>query len=432
MKISYFFLISLLAIILYGCEDSDSGSLELSQTTFNDISSEGTTLKVDVISGSAWKASTTESWCILSPQKGSESQTLTIEVEANPEQTERTATITVNLTATGEGKEIKLTQNASEVSIEAYHYNLPVIFHVLYQERTDPLQYVSPSRLSTILDAVNSKYKDVRNSVDMNLTFKLATIAPDGKQLAQPGVEYIEWAESYPIDCDKFMNDNSGKYAKLLWDPNKYINVMIYNFKTDNPEYVTLGISHLPFSTSGQTFLEGLNEIDYTSIQLTDLKFPYSVSINSLYINKQSTSTDYYADDVIVTLAHELGHYLGLHHVFSETETDIMDDCVDTDYCKDTPSYNKIEYDDWLRNLKGNSFKLNYLAQRNNCQGVQFTSKNIMDYAFSFSNQFTHDQRTRIRHVLNYSPLIPGPKKLTPDTRTAPDGPINLPIRIIK
>lgn len=53
-----------------------------------------------------------------------------------------------------------------------------------------------------------------------------------------------------------------------------------------------------------------------------------------------------------MTLAHELGHYLGLHHVFAEEKNDkgytSIDDCQDTDYCEDTPSYNILEYNKML------------------------------------------------------------------------------------
>ena len=40
-----------------------------------------------------------------------------------------------------------------------------------------------------------------------------------------------------------------------------------------------------------------------------------------------------------------------------------------------------------------------------------FQSHNLMDYSFSHSDLFTQEQRDRIRNVLYYSPLIPGPKK---------------------
>lgn len=98
----------------------------------------------------------------------------------------------------------------------------------------------------------------------------------------------------------------------------------------------------MAFTTTGSNSLEGLNETKYSYLELKNLSFPYCVSINSLFIDQQSTSTAYNTTDITVTLAHELGHYLGLHHVFSE---DPESSCKDTDYCKDTPSYDKDAYD---------------------------------------------------------------------------------------
>ncbi|HAT62687.1 MAG TPA: hypothetical protein DCS83_09145 [Prevotella sp.] len=75
------------------------------------------------------------------------------------------------------------------------------------------------------------------------------------------------------------------------------------------------------------------------------------------------------------------------------------------------------------------------LAKRANCSNASFDSHNLMDYSFSNCDNFTDDQRTRIRHVLYYSPLIPGPKKTssTNNAKTrAVDGPVDLPIRTAK
>jgi len=80
-----------------------------------------------------------------------------------------------------------------------------------------------------------------------------------------------------------------------------------------------------------------------------------------------------------------------------------------------------------------NAFELyafDYLVKRENCKTNQtFTSTNIMDYSVSYSDRFTNDQRSRIRHVLTYSPLIPGPKQGQTQTRSVVEGPIDLPIR---
>ena len=234
------------------------------------------------------------------------------------------------------------------------------------------------------------------------------------------------------------MNDKTGKYVKYLWDPNKYINVMVYNFRSDDPTTTTLGISHMPFSTKGDHFLEGLNPTQAAYLSMENISHPHCASINSLCIGYESTGNQYDPRDIIVTLAHELGHYLGLHHVFSETDKgDVLDGCEDTDYCGDTPSYNKIAYDkEYMRVLSGQSGMpleqyFDYLIGRENCSGMHFTSHNVMDYAVSFCDQFTPAQRDRIRHVLTYSPLIPGPKKGQPQSRAA-EGPLDLPLMIRK
>lgn len=431
MKTKLIFLLPLLWILI-GCDDSDSATLHISESKFDNISASGESLTIDITCSSSWTVTSNKQWCIPNTQKGENDGKLILSINANLESKSRTATVTI--ISHKVSKTVQIIQNGSTNTAEEYHYELPVIFHVLYKDKNDPLQYVSQSRLSNILNTVNNLYKNATKSVDMNLTFTLATKSPNNEVvLPAPGVEYKEWPDNYPIDCEVFMNDNSGKYVDYLWDPNQYINIMIYNFASDpNSNSTILGISHLPFSTINNNFLEGLNSTQYTHLEKNNLKFPYCVSINSLFINEQSGI--YYSNaDVRVTLAHELGHYLGLRHVFSEEESGgLLDGCKDTDYCKDTPSYNKIEYDNWLNELPGTSYELEYLCQRNNCQDIKFISKNIMDYSYSYSNQFTQNQRERIRHVLSYSPLIPGPKKGDIDTRALNEGPLDLPIRTIK
>ena len=425
MKTRLIFLLPLLWILI-GCDDSDSATLNISESKFDNISASGESLTIDITCSSSWTVTSNKQWCIPNTQKGENDGKLILTINANLESSSRTATVTI--ISHKVSKTIQITQNGSTNTAEEYHYQLPVIFHVFYKDANDPLQKVSSSRLSAILDKVNSLYKNKKNSVDMNLTFTLATTDKNGATLPNPGVEYIQWPESYPIDCDDFMNDESGKYVKYLWDPNSYINIMVYNFYSDpNFNFVTLGIAHIPFSTTGNNYLEGLSETKNSHLTLANLKFPLCVSINSLYINEESTPTEYTTVDVTVTLAHELGHYLGLHHVFAETTNGT---CEDTDYCKDTKSYNKQEYDsycDYIYENEEAKYTFENLVKRTGCDGY-----NIMDYAISYSNQFTQNQRERIRHVLSYSPLIPGPKKGDINTRALNEGPLDLPIRTIK
>lgn len=93
-----------------------------------------------------------------------------------------------------------------------------------------------------------------------------------------------------------------------------------------------------------------------------------------------------------------------------------------------------MEYDaDYAYTAKNDpaNFTFDYLVKRKNCKTNQtFTSTNIMDYSVSYSDRFTNDQRSRIRHVLTYSPLIPRPQTRTnTKLRSVVEGPIDLPIR---
>lgn len=434
MKIARLILLFLLSSVCFSCGgDSDNDpipALELSTSVFNQISSNGETLEVNIQSSYNWTVNLPNNakWCTLSQKSGSGNGKLILYIEANLN--ERTRSTYVTVSANGIHKSIQLTQNAATTTDGEYHYELPVIFHVLYENASDPTQYVPQSRLAEILQGVNRLYQDKLKSVDMNLTFTLAATNETGKALPAPGVEYIHWNESYPISCEEFMTEETGKYASLLlWDPNRYINVMVYPFVED----LILGITYLPFSAKG-SFLEGLQPIDITYLEKQNLRNPYSVSINSTYINRMSTDRYYDSADATKNLAHELGHYLGLHHVFAENENGYTDSCADTDYCKDTPSYNRNKYESWYaaQLLSGvNRFDL-FVQRTNEETGENFISTNIMDYFVSYSNQFTADQRTRIRHVLMYSPLIPGPKKTRNLRSAAPEGMIDLPFRTIK
>ncbi len=423
-------LLSLLPF-LASCDDSDT-TLSLSQSVFSDVSADGETLRVTVTtnSGEAWTAAAGDTWCKLSPTSGYNGSVLQITVAGNSGTATRSATVTVTLG--GHSKRISITQAAGSGDYTTYTYDLPVIFHVFYQNDKDATQYVPEERVGEILQNVNNLYADC--SVDMNLKFSLATVDESGSELDTPGVEYIRWTGSYPIDCEEFMSDVTGTYAQYLWEPNDYINVMLYNFKSEG-NYTTLGISDLPYSTEGANYLEGLNGTIYTYLTKDNLPFAYCVSINSLYSYEESSGNIYNPSDINVTLAHELGHYLGLYHVFAETEEgEAMDGCEDTDYCDDTPSYNVVEYNNYvqytsLRDPRNYTFA--NLVLRTNCEGGEFTSTNLMDYAVSYSNRFTEEQRARIRHVLNYSPLIPGPKNAT-STRSTAEGKVDLPVKLMK
>lgn len=325
-----------------------------------------------------------------------------------------------------------------------YDYHLPVIFHVFYKDSKNPKQYISSTRLKELLSNVNELYQgnvynislDTIESENIHVLFELAEKDANGKKMSTPGVEYIKIYED-SIDCEDFMNSKT--YAKYSWNQNDYINVMVYSFKNTDHTSVTLGISNIPYKVAGYPDIEGLTNSKNYPLNKPG-SFPYCVSLNAIYVDKKYEGTRYTTDkhqqnyqyntaDPNATLAHELGHYLGLFHTFSEKagkkdKSEAADDDDDSDYCEDTPSYNRIAYGKWLTQYmeearkinKDTTFTVKQLAKRTNTKGKEWQADNLMDYSICYSMRFTPDQAYRMRQVLYYS-LIPGPKKARTSTR---------------
>lgn len=350
-------------------------------------------------------------------------------------------------------------RDSDTITSDNYVYHIPVIFHVLYQDASDSCQYVSYRRIQELVAHLNELYKgNVYNyetygsSVDMHIVFELAEENEQNQKLAQPGVEYVKWEGTYPIDYNEFMNDQNNKYTGYIWDPNEYVNVMLYPFAVkENSSSVTLGISVMPFKGAGYPQIEGLSENNRAILSKSNLKFAYCLSLNSNYIyNESNRYTDptngsevflNFITDANATFAHEMGHYLGLHHVFAEKDNKTVETCDDSDYCTDTKSYNRPAYNTWLEQYikdKSESKGVLYVSdmiKRSNDSGDTWSAVNLMDYEVCMNFQFTEQQRQRVREVLYYSPLIPGPKKQRPESRSAQpedDGPLDLPVVIVK
>lgn len=342
--------------------------------------------------------------------------------------------------------------STAQVVDDDYTYQLPVIFHVFYQTYNDSVKALAP-RLLNVLGNVNDLYDGNiygwkgGYSENINLDFVPALTDEDGNALATPGVEFVKWDGEFPIDAERFMNS---KRKEFIWEPNEYINVMVFPFTSNESEKsVLLGISHMPYTLDDSTRLAGLETAGARYLTKQNLSYPYSLSINSIYVNQESsryTQEDkgqrgfiYRTTDINTTLAHELGHYLGLHHVFAETKTkkdgimsyEETDTCEDSDDCDDTPSYNRIEYARYLKTLDSKTPFAKFIL-RHDCSGNQYDSVNMMDYSVGLCIQFTAEQKRRIRHVLYYCPLIPGPKLNKTNTRSLPVGIIDLPITISK
>ena len=440
MKLKLIYLLSFFCLLVAGCNDDDP-ALVLSQTEFKEVSNEGGICKIEITTNNEWTATSDSEWCKVSKEEGVMSNTLIVEVEGNLGEA-RTGKVTVSSLGTnyvitisqqglGEGQELK--------------DKLPIIFHVIYADENDPTQNIPAEDIYAMLDDVNQMYRNAGgdNTVDLNMEFVLAETDPQGNLLEEPGIDRVKWLTA-ELDAEEVMNDNTRKYVHFLWEPNDYVNILVYRFSANN----ILGISTFPYTTASHP-MDGTDVLPDMNITLANLNYVRCVSINSSFIGDVDDALTPYAPESYkeiitkqvddgVTLAHELGHYFGLRHAFSESNVGVLD----TDYCEDTPSYNYVEYQMAVQQIYQKleeeegfaaSFDWATLFDRTNCRtGEKYISHNIMDYAYSYLDEFTADQRLRVRHVLDYSPMIPGPKQTRAylSTKAVSDGPMDLPFSV--
>lgn len=435
MKTKFLLLLSILAFFFGGCTDKETSDLKLDRTSFN-VGSGAGSVTIEINTTYSWKILNDSRWCTPDKTTGENDGQVTFTIEPNITTSARTARITVS--SHNLDQIVEITQDAG--SGEEYHYKLPVVFHILYNDPDNEKQYVRQGWLPQILAICNQMYANTfdngdtgKNSVDMNLEFVMATTDPEGKILPELGIDRVYW-EKATMDAEEFMKEKSQDYADLVWDLNKYINIFVYTFTEQN----TGGISHLPYATEANP-LDGLVSGE-TYLSNPKTTYPHGISINNDYIYSLPPKGMYVSTDISSTLAHELGHYLGLLHAFGQTR--VQDNKTinwedDTDYCDDTPHYDRDAYEDWLYNVyyiqhpSSSSRKFSEMIERTDINGVTFKGRNIMDYFYCWSNEFTAGQRARVRHVLEYSPLVPGPKYDQRLTRSTGDMEIP-PIRTIK
>lgn len=375
------FLLPGLFLLLCSCTQDDIviDQLQLSTKSFTFDNNENTG-KVFITSNTSWTVSGNSGWCNINKSQGRNDDTLEITVKLNVSKQKRSANLILKTNHIIE--KIHITQEAGTTD---FHYQLPVVFHVLYNDSTDLEQNIDSLTLVELIQECNTAYNG-GSGIDFQLKFVMATEDPNGKPLKEPGVNRIHWPEPIKMDCDKFINNHDNR-NRVVWDMNKYINIAIFTFTEEN----VLGVTVLPFTASSNK-LAGLEAGDrYFTQPITD--HTHCVCINNVWI---------YKEEAPYTTMHELGHYLGLFHAFH-----VYTDANPDDYCDDTPNYDRNKYEIWY-----NTFKGPYIERynRTDFDGKTFISDNIMDYFTSYKNRFTADQYTRVRHVLENSPLLPGPK----------------------
>jgi PKD repeat protein len=256
---------------------------------------------------------------------------------------------------------------------------IPVIVHIISSnEAIGTGANITTSQVYSQLDALNEDYQRILGTNGYNtsplsspilIKFVPASHSPSGAALSEPGIDRINITTVTSWTLVQL--ENSLK-PNTQWDPTKYMNIWTVRFGGTLTK--TLGYAQLP-SLSG---LDGLDpdegEANTDGVVIRYNAFGRTGSVKAPY-NLGRTTT------------HEVGHFLGLRHIWGDA-----DNCTGTDYCADTPPTTEAIY--------------NCPSAASSCtEGLSAMIQNYMDYTDdACMNIFTNDQKTRIMTVLTNSP----------------------------
>jgi hypothetical protein len=289
----------------------------------------------------------------------------------------------------------------SNARTEEKTYTIPVLFHIIQTDNpNDDVNKITKTQIDEQLKVINEDYNRLnadtvrtpemfKNMVGkISINFVLAKTDNNGVVLKEEGIIRHTKFGKTEWQLSDFERDVK---PQTIRNPYKYLNIWVVNELKDGGNRL-LGFAQFPdFSP-----LNGLDPI-YGTV-FTDGVIITSRTLVSLgQINPIEYRYGYGR-----TLTHELGHFLGILHTFS----DIRGLCTDNDFCEDTP---RLSYPTEER------FSCQSL-DKNKCETIAMP-ENFMDYTNdACMNLFTKCQVERMKLVLEKCPRR---KELTTSTVTS-------------
>ena len=254
---------------------------------------------------------------------------------------------------------------------------IPIIVHVVHNgEAVGVGRNISAAQVRAQIETLNEDFRrkpDTRGfntnpvGADIEIEFCPAAIDRQGRAMAEPGIDRINGNRA---NWDRDAIEGVLKPSSY-WDPNKYFNIWVLEFSSADR---LLGYAQFPSKSN-------LPGIPTDSPASTDgVVVNYRSFGNAEKGNFPTMQAPY---NLGRTLTHETGHWLGLRHIWGDTN------CGE-DFCPDTPPQA--------------SESRGCQVGRVSCGNANMV-QNYMDYSDDACfNIFTLDQKARMRAVMDISP----------------------------
>ncbi len=258
---------------------------------------------------------------------------------------------------------------------------IPVVVHVIHAGQAYGVApNITDTQVASQITVMNNDFRKLAGTpgfnsnpvgADIMIQFALAKVDPNGNPtngINRVNLCYASWTQA---------GVNSYVKPRTIWDPTKYMNMWSVQFGGSSSNL--LGYAQFPSNSGlpgintngGLASTDGVvaNYATFGSIDYNDGTF----ILNAPY-NKGRTMT------------HEVGHYLGLRHIWGDAT------CGD-DFCADTPVH---------QTANGGCPSH---PKPNSCGTSDEMFENYMDYTFdACMNIFTNNQKDRMTAVMNNSP----------------------------
>ena len=269
---------------------------------------------------------------------------------------------------------------------------IPVVVHVIHSgEAIGTAPNIMDAQVQSQITVLNQDFRRLLGTpghntnpvgADVEIEFVLAKQDPNGNPTN--GIDRVYFAKPSWSETEI----NSIVKPATIWNPDLYMNM--WSLKFSNEEL--LGYAQFPdnkFSSSNPNYLDGL-DFSGGAANTDGVVSSFDFFGSSDFGNNFLLSKPY---DKGRTMTHEVGHFLGLLHIFGDSNGDEdtnSPDCFASDYCADTPQVGWPHFD--------------CLKTYNTCPsdpGNDMT-ENYMDYTDDqCMNIFTQNQKDRVKVILN-------------------------------